>query len=77
MRGGLLWQHEVNQHSVHAAFFFPPAKLLRTCGSSHICSHGRTCDESTAMKRWQSAAGWSDNDTAVVDTGGMSYVSRC
>lgn len=53
----LLWQSEVNQHSVHAASHH---KLLRTTVRLKLTARGERAEETP-----QSAAAQTDNDTAI------------
>lgn len=48
---GLLWQYEVNQHSVHAAFRYTLGQTAEDYSMSHIYDHRQACPESTAKKQ--------------------------
>lgn len=49
-RGGLLWQHEVNQHSVHVAFHYELGQTAEDYSSAQIYNNRQTSPESAVTK---------------------------
>lgn len=49
-RKGLLWQHEVNQHSVHVAFHYKLCQTAEEYSSAQIYNNRQTSPERTAVK---------------------------
>lgn len=78
-REGLLWQHEVNQHSVHVAFHYKLCQTAEEYGSAKKKKNHNNRQmgpERMAMRSLQSAAVWTN--TAQVATGGIIlHISWC